>query len=360
MGTAMSHDVIVLGLGAMGSAAAWHLARRGLKVLGLEQFIPGHDRGSSHGKTRVIRQAYFEHPSYVPLLLRSYELWRELEATTWRTLFRKTGAYNIGLEDGAVVRGSLKSAQLHGLPHRMLSSEDLRRELPFMKFRKRDVALFEGEAGALFVEDCVLAFQEEAVKLGAELRFGTKARLGEPSALRYVLTAGAWMSEFAPSLPLKVERQVMFWFDPVPGAERPPLFIWDYEPRPFYSIPDLREEGVKVAFHHGGEVTTPEALRREVGEDEVEEMRRRLAATIPGLNGTPRASAACMYTNTPDEHFAIGLLPERPEVAVASACSGHGFKFAAVVGEILADLVMQGRTRHPIDLFSLDRFKKKG
>ena len=225
-----------------------------------------------------------------------------------------------------------------------------------MRFRPEDVALEEFEAGVLFAEDSVLAMQEQARRHGADLRFGVKARIGDPLAKKYVVTAGAWMTELVPSLPLKVERQVLYWFEALSDRDRIPLFMWDYEDRLFYVIPHVRDHGVKVAFHHGGEFTSPDRLRREVDAAEIEEMRRRLAATVPPMNGPLKKSAVCMYTDTPDENFAIGLLPSNPDVVVASPCSGHGFKFAPVVGEILADLATEGRTRHPIGLFRLDRF----
>ncbi len=347
----MSFDVAVIGLGAMGSAAACHLARRGLRVLGIDLHAPPHDRGSSHGRTRVIRQAYFEHPDYVPLLLRAGDLWRDLERESGRELLRRTGALMIGPGESPVVRGSLESARAHALPHRLLSNAELRREHPALRPREGDVALWEGEAGALYPEDCVQAHLDLARRHGAELRFGEKAGLNDRLAPRVVVTAGPWMPALLPAWPLQVERQVMFWFDPPPGAAPVPLLLWDYEGRHFYTVPDVRGDGVKVAFHHGGEVTDPDRVRREVGDAEVAEMRRLLGRTIPALDLPPRRAATCLYTNTPDGHFAIGLLPGRPGVAVASACSGHGFKFSSVVGEILADLVIEGRTRHRIALF---------
>jgi sarcosine oxidase len=348
-------DVTVIGLGVMGSAAAYHLARRGLRVLGLEQFSPAHDRGSSHGRTRVIRQAYFEHPDYVPLVLRAYELWRELESETKRTLLVKTGGLMIGPPDGPIFRGSLESARRHSLPHRLLSRDELSRTYPFMKFGARDEALWEEEAGVVFAEDGVLAFQERARALGAELRFGVKAAL--PPSGTTVITAGSWLSELAPDVPLRIERQVMLWFDLPPGHPGTPLFIWDYGTVPFYSIPDVRGDGVKVAFHHHGEITTPDRIRREVGEDEIGAMRARLREAIPALAERFRGTVTCLYSNTPDEHFAIGFAAGRKDTLIASPCSGHGFKFAPVIGEIVADLVVDGKTRHGIGPFRLDRFR---
>ena len=350
----MAHDVTVLGLGVMGSAAAYTLAKRGLRVLGLEQFGPAHDRGSSHGRTRVIRQAYFEHPDYVPLLFRTYELWRSLEAETGRTLMVKTGGLMIGPEDGPVVKGSLESARRYGIPHRMLSRAELSREWPFMRFRPQDVALWEDEAGVVFAEDTALAFQDRARALGAELRFGVKGSIPDSKC---VVTAGSWLPELLPRFPVQAERQVMLWFDLPKGHPRTPLFIWDYGTPAFYSIPDVRGDGVKVAFHHGGEFTTPDAIRRDVSEDEVRAMRERLRETIPVLAERHRRSITCMYTNTPDEHFAIGFAAGCPGTVLASPCSGHGFKFASVIGEIVADLVIDGKTRHPIAPFGLNRFR---
>jgi sarcosine oxidase len=351
-------DVVVIGLGVMGSAAAWHLARRGLRVLGLEQFSPAHDRGSSHGLSRVIRQAYFEHPDYVPLVLRAYALWAELEKESGRTLFRRTGAFMIGRPGCAVVQGSRTSAEVHGLRHRMWTGAEFQARFPFIRLKDDEVALEEFDAGVLKAEEAVLAMQELARRHGAELRFGVPARIGEPPARKIVVTAGAWMRDLVPGLPLEVERQVLYWFDPLSERDRIPLFIWDRDGRPFYSIPDVHQHGLgmKVAFHHHGEGTTPGRLRREVDPAEIEEMRRRLAGTVPCLGGPLRKSAVCMYTNTPDLNFAIGPLPSNPDVIVASPCSGHGFKFAPVVGEILADLAESGSTRHPLSLFRLDRF----
>jgi len=344
------HDVAVVGLGVMGSAAAYELAKRGLRVLGLERFHAGHDRGSSHGRTRVIRQAYFEHPDYVPLILRAYERWRALEMETGRELLRRTGALMIGPPESVIVSGSLSSARSHGLPHRWLTANEVQSEFPMLTPEPGEVALYEPAAGVLFAEEAVLAFQERARELGADLRFGEFVAPHERPARKTVVTTGPWMTDWMSDLPLTVERQVTYWLEPI----ELPLFIWDRGGRPFYGVPNVRGEGVKVAFHHGGETSTPDLVRREVQAEEMAEMRARLSKTVPGLNSLRRAST-CLYTNTPDGHFAIGLSSN--EVAVASACSGHGFKFAPVVGEILADLVVEGRSRIPIDLFRLDRFQ---
>jgi sarcosine oxidase len=355
----VAFDVTVVGLGVMGSAVAWQLARRGLRVLGLEQFAPAHDRGSSHGLTRVIRQAYFEDPAYVPLVLRAYELWGELERETGRKLLMKMPALMIGQPESPVVRGSLQSAQTHGLKHRFLSTSDLRTRFPFMNFLDNEVALEEFDAGILFAEDAVLAFQESAERHGAELRFNTVASVDAAATSTVVLSAGSWVQKIVPALPLKVERQVVFWFEPKSPAPVP-LFVWERGESVFYSLPDAGGHGVKTAFHHGGEITSADSVSREVTFSEMDQMRGMLEATVPTLNGTLMKTTTCLYTNTPDGHFAIGFLPGDPGTLVVSPCSGHGFKFAPVIGEIAADLLIDllidGRTSHPIDLFRLDRF----
>ena len=266
----------------------------------------------------------------------------------------------IGPEESPIVRGSRESALAHGLSHRMLSSAELGVAYPFMRFGPRDVALQEDAGGVLFPEDALLSFQEAARRSGAELRFGVKAEIGEHAARCTVVTAGAWLPDLLPGLPMKGERQVLHWFDPVSDGDRIPLFIRDTEGPPLYVIPGFHGEGTKAAFHHGGETSHPDRLLRDVSAEEVALMRRRLEATIPALNGPLRRSAVCLYTNTPDEHFAIGFLPGRPDVLAVSPCSGHGFKFAPVIGEIVADLVAEGGTRHPLGLFDLARFFRGG
>lgn len=372
------YDVAVVGLGAMGSATAYHLAKRGVRVLGLEQFTPAHDRGSSHGRSRIIRQAYHEGPGYVPLLRRAYELWRELERETGRELLLITGGLMIGGRDSEVVNGAAESARLHHLSHEILDAADLRRRFPTLHIADDQTALFEAEAGVLFPEDCVRAHLDRAAALGADLRFetpmlawrherdGVQVVAGSDTwqVDRMVVTAGAWAGRVLAQLglPLQPERNVVYWFDPgvrsadfAPGQF--PIFIWDHPERTLYGLPDVHGDGVKVGFHHTGVVVDPDRVQRQVGNDEIAAIRRRIAECIPVLDRPPRAATVCLYTNTPDEHFAIGLHPEYPHLAVAAGFSGHGFKFASVVGEILADLATRGRTSHPIAMFSPDRFR---
>ncbi|MDB4896055.1 MAG: dependent oxidoreductase [Firmicutes bacterium] len=371
---AATYDVVVLGLGGMGSAALAHLAARGVKVLGLEQFSPAHALGSSHGQSRIIRKAYFEDPAYVPLLLRAYELWEALERRTGRPLMLRTGGLMLGPEGSAVVEGSARSAREHGLAHEWLTAGDIRRRYPVMRPEPDEVAVFEADAGLLFPEACVLAHLEAAVADGAEARFGARVTgweaiagggvrvrtdQGTVAAGRLVICAGAWLGAVAPELglPLQVERNVMHWFEPAASSEafapdRFPIYLAERRGTPvFYGFPALPGEGVKVAFHHSGQITTPDAIDRQVSAEEVAAMRQTLAAWLPDAAGECLRSTACMYTNTPDEHFVIGLHPGDPNVVLAGGFSGHGFKFCSVVGEVLADLAMDGGTRHPVGLF---------
>jgi len=372
-------DVIVLGLGAMGSAAAYHLARRGRRVIGLEQYTPAHDRGSSHGRTRIIREAYFEHPDYVPLIQRAYELWAALQVEDGSRLFLPTGGLMIGPHDGVLVQGALASARAHRLDHELLDSTRLRARYPAFQVQDDTVAVWEPRAGVLFPEPCILAQLRGAARGGAQIR--TEERVlswyprdggveveterGVYGGDRLIITAGPWTAQLLADLrlPLQVERNVMFWFepaDPAPfAAHRLPVYIYEYRRDAFiYGFPQVGSEGVKVAHHHSGEACTPGEIRRSVSADEVSRMREILARTLPGLSGELRQAVTCMYTNTPDGHFVIDRHPRYPQVILACGFSGHGFKFAPVVGEILADLAVHGRTRHAIDLFRLDRFDR--
>jgi sarcosine oxidase len=372
----LSYDAIVAGLGGMGSAAAYHLAARGKRVLGLERHAPVHDRGSSHGESRIIRQAYFEDPAYVPLLLRAYELWEGLERETGRDLMSLVGALMIGPPDGALVSGSVASADEHGLPYEILSASELKRRYPIFEPDPDVVALYEERAGFVRPEAGVKAHLDLASSLGAELRFEERitsweagssgvrveTERGSYEAERLVVSAGAWAGELLAGLglPLEVTRQILFWFRPEGGVEpyapeRVP--IWIYEPddgNMFYSFPAVDgADTVKVAFFRAdGKPTNPETIDREVHGEEVEFIRGYLARHVPSMNGDLVAAKTCMYTNTPDEHFVISTHPDHPHISIAAGFSGHGYKFCSVVGEILADLATEGKTEHPIDLFS--------
>ncbi|MEX2015814.1 MAG: N-methyl-L-tryptophan oxidase, partial [Candidatus Hydrogenedentales bacterium] len=341
-------DIIVVGLGGMGSAAAAHAAARGQRVLGLEQFEPGHTQGSSHGRSRVIRLAYFEHPAYVPLLRRAYELWRKLEADSGRRLLQVTGGLMIGAPESDVVSGSLRSAREHGLDHEMLDAAEIHRRFPPFTPRQGIVAFYEREAGSLFPEEANQAHLEMAARHGAGLHFEDPVEDWQilPSGAvevrttrdryqcgRLILAPGAWAASLfkIDRLPLEVEPQVLYWFDPAGGAatfapDRFPIYIWDLGGGvQFYGFPADDRGLVKVAFFRSPHI------------DE-KSMRSALAPWIPALaNGRLVDSVSCKYTMTPDHHFVIGLHPDYPNVVLASPCSGHGYKFASVIGEILAD-----------------------
>jgi sarcosine oxidase len=367
-----SYDVAVVGLGAMGSAAAFHLARQGRKVLGLDRFTPPHSFGSSHGQTRIIREAYFEHPLYVPLVQRAYELWAELEQASGRNLLRITGGLMIGRPDGVLVSGARRSAEQHGLPHGVLTAAEVRTRFPMLRPADDMVAVWEPRAGMLFPEACVAAHLALAQTHGAALRFDEPLMNWRSDddgvfvvtakfqyrARQLLLTAGSWSRSLVPelNLPFTVERQVVYWFAPRAGPgnfapSRCPVHLWETTPREFfYGFPDCGE-GVKVAIHHGGEVTDPDRLRREVAPGEVAAIRELMRRFVPDANGALRSATVCMYTNTPDEHFWIDRHPEHAQVLIASPCSGHGFKFSSVIGEVLADLLMSGQSRFDLSAF---------
>ena len=372
-----SFEVVIVGLGAMGSAAAYHLARRGWRVLGLDRFTPPHSLGSSHGQTRFIREAYFEHPLYVPLVQRAYERWTELEQAIGRPLWRQTGGLMIGPGQGTLLTGVQQSAQIHHLAYELFSAAEVRQRFPAFRPPDEMIAVWEPRAGILFPEACIEAHLDMARRHGAMLQFdepviaweadGQGVRVqtskGSYQAARLLLTVGAWLprlvSELA--LPLTVERQVQFWFEPAARAEyfdvnRCPIYLWEYRPDCFfYGFPDLGE-GVKVGRHHEGEITDPEKVRREVAPEEVEAMRALLRRFMPDADGPLRATSVCLYTNTPDSHFLIDVHPDHPQVVMASPCSGHGFKFSSVIGEILADLLTEGQTSFDLSCFRLSRF----
>jgi sarcosine oxidase len=340
-----TYDVIIIGLGGMGSAAAAHLAARGKRVLGIDQFMPPHDRGSSHGKNRVVRQAYYEDPAYVPLLLRAYELWDELGLLT------RTGGLMMGRQDSEVVAGSLRSARQHNLPHELLDAGEIRRRFPQFTPNKDTVALFEANAGFVSPEAAVRAHLERAARFGAELRFGEKVT--ELPAGPVVITAGPWVTDFV-KLPVTVERQVQFWFEPSGDLGAMPIWIWETEDgRHPYGLP-VADGAAKTALHDYRLPCAPDTVDRTVHPREVEMMRECLRERIPKLPGKLREAKACLYTSTADGHFIIDWISEN--VLVVSPCSGHGFKFCPVIGETVAELVCDGRTRHDIGRFSLSRF----
>jgi sarcosine oxidase len=374
-----TYDVIVLGAGGVGSAALYELARRGVRALGIDRFHPPHDRGSSHGQTRVIRQAYFEHPDYVPLLKESYTLWRSLEAATGKSLFHEVGLLEVGPPDGVVVPGVLRAAAEHGLEVEQVSAANIEHRWPGLRVPGDLVGVFERQAGYLLVEDCVAAHLEAAEAAGATLlnntvvqgwtanasgvRVSTSA--GDFSAAKLIISAGSWAGELLDSLKLglTVRRKSLFWF----AADTPqydvtsgfPVYLFELPTGVFYGFPRLDGNTMKVAEHTGGvAVDDPANVNRKIDPSEQARVAEFLAAHLPQVSTHVADHAVCLYTMSPDENFIIDRHPSHPNVVFAAGLSGHGFKFAPVLGRALADLAVAGSTELPIDFLSLQRFKK--
>lgn len=369
-------DVIVLGLGGMGSAALNQLAKRGHRVLGIEQFPLVHNRGSSHGHTRIIRTAYYEHPSYVPLVRRSFELWRGLERETNRKLLVPSPCVTIGPPDGELVQGVMQAAREHNLSVDSLPAQELMKRFPAFRIGDEYAGVLECDAGMLFVEECVRAQLDVAKENGAEIRaecpvldwsaddHGVILRTKDESfrATKLVVTAGAWATTLLRDIgvPFTVMRQTMHWFEPANrsdfGVGRFPIFLLDTPDGAFYGMPALEPRGVKAARHYGApELSVPNDVNWDVTEADASPVRGFLKQHIPLAIG-PSTGQACMYTLTPDRHFVIDVHPKFSSVVVAAGFSGHGFKFSPVVGEVLADLAETGSTRHDISLFRASRF----
>lgn len=372
-------DVIVVGLGAHGSAAAASLARRGVKVLGFDAHTPPHTVGSSHGETRIIREVYAEHPDYVPLIQQSYEIWQRLEEESEPLikLMHRTGGISIGRPQARSIIGIQRSAEVHRLKLEMLEPDDIRKRWPQLNPRDEMIGAYDDRAGVLFPESCVRAQLGDAARQGAELRYGepvtrwhpdgdgvrVHTAAGEFGAGKIVFAAGAWNRDFVSklNLPLRIERQVLFWFEPSSSPERflPDSFpnaSWEWSPgKALYCQADFGR-GVKTAFHHDGEMLQDiESLDREVRPSDEQNLRDAIADIMPELGGNVRRSAVCMYTDTPDMHFLIDRHPGHPNVVISSACSGHGFKFSPAVGEIVADLTTDEAPPYDISLFGIDR-----
>jgi len=372
-----TYDAIVIGVGGMGSAAAYHLARRGLTVLGLEQFDIPHDRGSSHGVNRIIRLAYWEHPSYVPLLRRAYELWREIENATGERLLFITGGIDAGPETGRKVQGALRSCRLHHLPHETLSAAEAARRFPGCRLDEDMVAVYQPDGGFVLSERAIVAYVTAAQALGAEIRArepvtrwepdGTGVRVRTPqgtyAAGRLVVTAGPWAGTLVPDLAgcAVPERQVLIWAQP----RRPELFRLGAFPvvtleapeGRFYAFPVHGTPGFKLGkYHHRHERTGPDRVDRDIHPEDEGVLREGIRRYFPDADGPTMALKTCLFTNSPDEHFILDVHPEFPQIGLAAGFSGHGFKFASVVGEIMADFAVGVRDRFDLNLFRLGRF----
>ena len=372
-------DAIVVGLGSHGSAAGDVLARRGQRVLGIERFGRGETMGSSSGWSRFIRTAHFEHPWLAPLATASWDRWLELERETGTSLLTRTGGLYGGPPASAIVAGARESADDHAVVHEVLAADEIHRRWPILEPAEDTVAVFEEQAGTIRIDRAIEAHLTAAERNGARLDFGRRLVDWRPAsgggfevetadgrvdgAAHLVITTGPWIGEFVPDLrlPLTVEREVPMWFrttvDPASvGADRLPVWVLRDADAFFYGVPYDPELGLKVSIHHWGTFVDPETVVREVGDAEVERVRAYLRERMPAANGELVDAKVCLYTNTPDETFVIDRHPAAPGVAYASACSGHGFKFAPVIGEILADLGTTGSTSHDIERFRASRF----
>ena len=358
----------------MGAATGWRLAKRGVQVVCFDRHSPPHALGSTHGDTRITRTAYFEGPWYVPLLQETFPMWRELEQSSHAQLLTLNGALMIGAPSSDAIMGARMAAAEHGLDVEELEAEEATRRYPGQVLDQGEIAILDRQGGFVRPEGAVDAMIGQLLVHGGELRRNCTVTSvdgvtvttseGRESFDAVVIAAGPWTHELVPSLPLTVERQVMVWLAIESGArwllpERFPVFIRQTEDfGDVYGLPSLDGISMKVARHHDGTPTDPEHLQREVTADDVERVRAVAAKYLHGVTDRVMKAAVCMYTNTPDHHFAIGQHPDDPRVMVLSACSGHGFKFAPVIGDIAADLVCEGSTARDISQISLERFVK--
>jgi sarcosine oxidase len=375
------YDVIVLGLGGMGSATAYHLARRGTRVLGLDAFERGHTNGSSHGRSRGIREAYAESPAYVPLVQRAYALWRELEAETGQHLLTITGGIGIGPAAPGFGATQKESAARYGLTIEELTAGEIMARWPGFRVPDGSMGIYDPHTGFLLPEPCVAAHLDRAATHGAVLHHREPVRRWSPdgggvrvetdmaayTAHSLVITAGPWAGEILSGgplggihLPLEPWRMYNVYFAPTRpelfGPDRFPVYGVRGPEGSYYGVPMLPGDGLKIGRHDKGDPCTPETARRTIEPEEINQMRAVLDTYMPGAAGAVLAATTCLYTMTPDSDFIIDRHPEHANIVYAAGFSGHGFKFSAVMGEVMADLATAGMTRHPIDFLSAARF----
>lgn len=376
----MGYDVAIVGLGSMGSMAAWILASRGQRVIGFDRFRPPHLMGSHAGLSRIIREAYYEQPYYIPIVQRAFELWTELERIAGVSIYQRTGGLMLGEKASAIAGGASRNAGQHGVPCEVLSAEQIRLRFPQFRVPDDHIGIFERRAGTLIPERAVESALGAARRAGAELRFDEpvaewipgarltlRTAVGTYEADRVILAGGAWMAAGLGRVatPIAVARQLLFWFEPRAGRaafhpSRFPVFLWQWtEGHSIYGFPE-QGEGFKVAIHHEGEAAHPDTVDRTVHPGEEQKLLGILERLLPGGVGPITRSGVCLYTNTRDEDFLLDFHPEDRRVILASPCSGHGFKFAPAVGEILADLAITGTSRFDLTPFRIDRPKAFG
>ncbi len=386
----LTTNVAVIGVGAMGSAALWQLAERGVPAIGFERFVPGHDQGSSHGESRIFRTAYLEGPGYVPLARRAVELWRRLQEVSGVPLMTENGALMLGQRESSVITATMRSIRAYDLPHELLDEDELRARYPAHRVDPGEVAIYEKDAGFIRPETAIRTALARADELGTRVLSNTvvdRIELG-PDRVRVIagdvvceahhaiVSVGTWLGKLLPELrlPLRVTRQIPGWYP----IERPELFTPDRFPvflrdlgdhrragvdlaadSTFYGFPTLDGKTIKVAVHREGSLADPDALNRIVTQEDLAEVRDYIGAFLNGVSTEPMRTEVCMYTNTPDHDFLVGSPPGMHQLTILGGFSGHGFKFSSVMGEVAADLAVNGKTEHPIDFLSLDRFLRK-
>ena len=380
-----SPDVAVIGLGVNGAAVAYELARRGASVVALDAAPAGHSLGSSHGRSRIIREAYYEHPLYVPLVQRAWELWLEMEELTGVVLYRRTGGVAVGREDSELVRGALASVHAHDIEHELLTANELKLRFPALQPEPHHVAVLETRAGMLLSNACVRTLHALARGYGADLRMNEAVtswqrdtngitlttRDGDVHAAQVVIAAGPWVNDVLATetdthqhlrLPVKIERQVPHWFQPRHGtsvfrAERCPITLLQHDTgRILYTLPDIGH-GIKAGIHHEGEIVQTDKVNRTITLDDELPLRALMEEWMPGSTETVLDASVCLYTNTPDYHFLIDRDPRDARVTVVSACSGHGFKFAPALAEAVADQLLEGDSAIDLSSFAYARFR---
>ncbi len=378
-------DAIVLGVGSMGSATSYYLASRGYSVLGLEQFDIPHDQGSHAGQSRIIRKAYFEHPDYVPLLERAYENWKEIETKTSSQIYFPTGLLYAGKPNDILIKGVRESAEKYSVKVESLSNAQAKDRFPQFKIPESYEVLFEPDAGFVTPERAVLLYVEQAIQAGAHIQTKEKAiswkKEGEIVTVtttketyackKLIITAGPWASNMIPGFSgqLKVTRQIIAWVNPKVRKDfelgQFPCWLIDDHTQPgmYYGFPILPVGkfggpiGLKVALHYPGQPTDPDAVNRIPSKNDERDLIRAIEKLLPEGYSSTHVMKTCLYTNTPDENFLLDFLPGyNQQVAIAAGFSGHGFKFVSVVGEIMADLAMNGKTDLPIGFLNAQRF----
>jgi len=380
-------DAIVIGVGSTGSATCYYLAKQGLNVLGLEQFDIPHELGSHAGQSRIIRKAYFEHPDYVPLLQRAYQNWKSLEDESRAQLYFKTGLLYFGKSDSPLIKGLRESAQKYSIEVNDLTAKQLSTQFPQFDIPEGYDRLIEPDAGFVTPERAILLYTERALQNGASIHTKEKTLAWDKSANvitvktnkdtyqcnKLIITVGPWAGKVIPDLTknLNVTRQMVAWVKPKKWQpfELGNFPCWtiadDARPGIYYGFPILNTAkfggpiGLKLAHHTPGAISDPDTVNRIPLEEDESNLVSALNKFIPDGYESTHVMKTCLYTNTPDENFILDFLPGYDkDVVVASGFSGHGFKFASVVGEILSDMAVKGNTSQPIGFLNVKRFSK--